>query len=596
MKRNINMGRRHVVAASVLALSPTARASTASVENSAVASQRPAVSDMSALRASMAPASASMVLAGYYAPGDGGGGTFVHDASDNITPDDGGTVIAAANGGRWKRLRLDDLTVRSFGARGDGSADDGPAISAAHAFASSRRSELVFPGGLYAIGPATSFTLDPLTVRWRAAGVALLRWTEAPHSGCAVQIVSSAKRAYQTGSQMTAKVFDGIQILGGPSASTRHGATGLRMGNGVNHTFGIEISGLVVQGFTTLLEFTDNVWWITLHKPRLLWGRIDTPASPKNFGENMTWYDAQFLDGVLYTIHDGDVRLYGGSCDNSSVVVQGTAQVAWHGAHFENPGNPDLARPFVEVLGAESSVQLTAAVLVINPGNTPIRQSPFAIAPENQLNGLIIDGLQFTQGPHAGWFSIVAGSGRVRVRNPQILAFSNQHYQVFAQNADGKLRNAGFENGNLDGWSVNVYGDASAVCTNARSHLGNQACLLRASGDGFASITLAQKVAIRAGEMLMMKLAYSRAYVSGAGVLTGQLVWLDVDGTELATAKLNYTKAPSGTDDGAVWLSYAFNGTAPAGTAAADLQIQFQRPGGTGNTSVYIDDVTVNVV
>lgn len=596
MKHYVNTTRRNLLAAGTLALGPLVQSQAASAGNKASNIQITSLPTMAALRNSKMTAGSGVMLAGYHAPNDGGGGLFVLDVDDRDTPDNGGTVIAAEGGGRWKRIELDGLTVRSFGAKGDGLSDDGPAITAAHAFATSRQAELVFPGGTYVIGAGISFVLDPMKVRWRSAGPARLRWAEVPRRGYALQIVASASAAYATAGDMTAKVMDGIQILGGSSSKSRYPAVGLKIGNGSNHTAGLELDGIVVQGFTTLIEFTNNVWWITLRKPRLLWGTIDTPSSPQNFGENITWYDAELLDGVIYTINGGDTRLFAGSCDNSSVVVKGTSQVAWHGAHFENPGAFDLAHPFIDVQGAQASVQLTAAVLVINAGAKPIRQSPFAVAAENQVNGLLIDGLQYTQGGHVGWFTLVSGKGKVSVRNPQILAFANQHYQVFAENAHGKLNNAGFENGNLDGWDIDVRGAATVACSKVRKHSGSQSCLLRTSGSGFAAATLKQKITVCAGAMVMMKLAYSRAYEGNAGVLTGQLVWLDGSGNALATSKLPYAKAPAGTDDGAEWLDFAFNGLAPGGTMAAELQIQFQRTAGEGSPGIYIDDVTVNVV
>jgi hypothetical protein len=64
-------------------------------------------------------------LRGYYTNGDGGGGTFYYNKSSSET-DNGGTVIAPDAGtGRWKRLvNGRDVTVKDFGAVGDGVTDD----------------------------------------------------------------------------------------------------------------------------------------------------------------------------------------------------------------------------------------------------------------------------------------------------------------------------------------------------------------------------------------------------------------------------------------------------------------------------------------
>lgn len=68
---------------------------------------------------------------GYYALGDGGGGQYYLDATDTSSVDNGGTVIVAADGGRWKLRYSTFLSVLQFGAKGDGTADDQPAFQAA---------------------------------------------------------------------------------------------------------------------------------------------------------------------------------------------------------------------------------------------------------------------------------------------------------------------------------------------------------------------------------------------------------------------------------------------------------------------------------
>src|SRR5436309_8748188 len=63
---------------------------------------------------------ATLVIAkGCVTPGDGGGGIFYWDATS--LPDDGGTNIAPADGGGvWRRVYTGALSVKWFGAVGDG--------------------------------------------------------------------------------------------------------------------------------------------------------------------------------------------------------------------------------------------------------------------------------------------------------------------------------------------------------------------------------------------------------------------------------------------------------------------------------------------
>lgn len=61
---------------------------------------------------------------GYYVPADGGGGMYWQDASDTTSPDNGGSIIVAADGARWKLVNTSVMYPEQFGAKGDGVAND----------------------------------------------------------------------------------------------------------------------------------------------------------------------------------------------------------------------------------------------------------------------------------------------------------------------------------------------------------------------------------------------------------------------------------------------------------------------------------------
>lgn len=87
---------------------------------------------------------------GYYTKGDGGGGEYYYDSADVTSTDNGGTIIVANDGGRWKLAYIDTFSVKQFGAKGDGVADDTTAIQAALTFAGTKGNSLVtVPTGIY---------------------------------------------------------------------------------------------------------------------------------------------------------------------------------------------------------------------------------------------------------------------------------------------------------------------------------------------------------------------------------------------------------------------------------------------------------------
>jgi hypothetical protein len=95
------------------------------------------------------------VMGGYASVGDGGGGVFYWDKSSS-SGDDGGTIIVPTGSttGRWLRLYTGNISVRWFGAKGDGTSNDKPAIQAAIdsiAASGAQGGTVYFPPGDYKI-------------------------------------------------------------------------------------------------------------------------------------------------------------------------------------------------------------------------------------------------------------------------------------------------------------------------------------------------------------------------------------------------------------------------------------------------------------
>jgi len=86
------------------------------------------VDSIAALKALPKTGTPKVFVTGYYAAGDGGGGQYYYDSTDTTTADNGGTVIVATDGGRWKLVVTGSVSVKQFGAKGDGVNDDSVAI------------------------------------------------------------------------------------------------------------------------------------------------------------------------------------------------------------------------------------------------------------------------------------------------------------------------------------------------------------------------------------------------------------------------------------------------------------------------------------
>ena len=92
----------------------------------------------------------SVYVRGYYAAGDGGGGHYWYDSSDTTSTENGGTLIIGASSSRWKLQYFGIVSVKQFGAKGDGTTDDSGTLQAAlTALNNTTLTDLYFPAGSY---------------------------------------------------------------------------------------------------------------------------------------------------------------------------------------------------------------------------------------------------------------------------------------------------------------------------------------------------------------------------------------------------------------------------------------------------------------
>jgi hypothetical protein len=110
------------------------------------------VLNIAALRALSSVIAPAVFVDGYYTGADGGEGMFWYNAADTTTPDNGGTIIVDGAGQRWYReTGGGPLSVRWFGATGNGTTNDTAAIQACFNVGNAWH----FPPGNYVFGGLT---------------------------------------------------------------------------------------------------------------------------------------------------------------------------------------------------------------------------------------------------------------------------------------------------------------------------------------------------------------------------------------------------------------------------------------------------------
>lgn len=111
------------------------------------------IAELRGVTASVEP----IFVAGYYTKGDGGGGWYYHDSADTTSADNGGTIIIAFDSKRWKLIVTDFVSIKQFGARGDGILDDYTHINNAFTAVTGN---LLCPPSTYKITGGTGFTIN----------------------------------------------------------------------------------------------------------------------------------------------------------------------------------------------------------------------------------------------------------------------------------------------------------------------------------------------------------------------------------------------------------------------------------------------------
>ncbi len=138
----------------VLPSGATAKVTLATLASNVAAFQ---ITNIAALRALTSGTTATTAsVSGYAAAADGGGGTFVVDAADTTSSDNGGTIIVDVAGRRWYRIYEDAISVKWFGAKGDGVTDDTAACQSAFDAAPALGNAVRFPAskGVYLLSSA----------------------------------------------------------------------------------------------------------------------------------------------------------------------------------------------------------------------------------------------------------------------------------------------------------------------------------------------------------------------------------------------------------------------------------------------------------
>jgi len=145
----------------------------------------PVVDSISSLRSLLKTSAATRALVtGYYSAGDGGGGVYFYDAADTSSSDNGGTVIVATDGGRWKLMYLELVSIRQFGCvPGQSGSILSSTLTTAINWASPLGKTLFAPAGTYTFAAQVAVSVGSYGIRLKADSARMTRFSYPSLSG-----------------------------------------------------------------------------------------------------------------------------------------------------------------------------------------------------------------------------------------------------------------------------------------------------------------------------------------------------------------------------------------------------------------------------
>ena len=510
--------------------------------------------------------------------------------SEQVTYD--GTTVKAELDAINAKL-ADWVSVKDFGAVGDGVTDDTAAIEAAIAAATTAKTTLVFPSGTYKLvtpSNTNGLQVDLGVMSIAANGNVIIDCTSLTTS-YAIQVFSSLPYPVSH-YQNTTHGLRGLSFVGGATP----GVNGM-LAYHPTYTNGCQfkIDSCSFYNFDTNLYLATNTWRVSFvnccfligHATNVLFG----PGT--NQGESVMFEHCLIADGgdLQVDSYGNQINFYSTSILNTRLWVTGSVNtINMYGGNIENPGSA-LAYQYIRIGNLAgnnhtNTVNLFGVPITVNP--TSWTDPLFYVLTNNSLNFVNItwpDIGDYTVAGTTGYLQYVDGGGKVSARGSSYWPLGGGAKPIVSKQVN-RAYNGDFEAGNTNGWTIAAYGTpgATAVASATAKKDGSYGLLVTTVGGGGVNVT--QSFPVRPGELVKVF-----CWAKVATLATAQAGWfsidfLSADGQVLAA----YGDAITAT----YWAQWGtgISYYAPIGVASVRLALNGQ-PGGN---VLYYDNVAINIV
>jgi hypothetical protein len=214
-------------------------------------------------------ASKLVYVQGYSTINDGGEGLFALDSTSSEADNDGTIIRDSLTTGRWRRMYVGALSVKWFGAKGNGVTDDQPSISHALLAALHFHCDLFLPGSTYNLAsyanPSMHYIFSPpvgtpgSAYRIRIFGEKKTVLTTAlylPTAGSSVMFIFSSAWEH---CMIDNIFFQNTHPLPADPSTTGQTNAILMVGTVANNNVDFTIQNCVFEGFSTAITLNGTV-------------------------------------------------------------------------------------------------------------------------------------------------------------------------------------------------------------------------------------------------------------------------------------------------------------------------------------------------
>jgi hypothetical protein len=491
------------------------------------------------------------------------------------------------------------VSVKDFGAVGNGVADDTAEILNAIAYAKTAKCDLYIPSGIYILTGSNSLEIDVGLMSFIGQGDVTFDCTGMT-AAYAMQVYNSIN-TYPDGQLITPKnQVSGFKLLGDNTLD------GLLIAHPTYvHNHQILIEGCVFEYFNNNVTLGSNAWRVMFNRCNFQGGPLGSSTNllflsgAVNAGESMCFLHCQFVGSSIEIDYPAQIMFYSSSLlvcplisNASSVFCQ------FFGGNIENPGS-HLDESYIDIQGQTSWFGIHGTGIVMNTfAGQSFTKALFVVKEASStlaLFGVLLPETPYYTASTLDTYSYSSGAGRVISYGGMYFPLGGAGKPNLSAGLSNCIYNYGFELGNTNGWVVTPYGTGGATAvasTTAKDH-GVYGLLATAVSGGGVNIT--QTMSCVAGQLVRANCNARVASSTTATVGFVQVAYTTDNGTVVATygQAILSTDTSWGTFGGVSGAGSAVNPVPPGATKVTfTLNVQ---PGSGGTNVIYFDDAVLNV-